>query len=508
MKKRILSLILALFLITTSTTLTAFSGNEYNGPVISENSAAYDFLCFMSNPDPNSEHKVFPFACFKITGSSSYRICKNSIEGFNDSIFAENECTVTSLMPTLIIYHVEDNISLNDAYDKTGNVKSIDEPIILSSEGNSQNIECTLPDGTYIFEAPYGQNIGTIRVVVNKGLFDTSFEVWKDITYGNLTFRLQNGEATLTGCDIYYQGELDIPSEVDGCPVTTISDGAFISCDYITTINLPKTVKYIETQALSLLPNLTSINVDESSEEFTSIDGVLFNKNKSHLVQYPMAKEGKTYTVPNTVHIIGFSSFIGCRYLEKVIIPDSVYSIDIAAFAFAESLRSITLPESIAAINDNAFHELAALENVYYQGTEEEWNNITFGEYNISLFMAAIEFKDTIKVYLNGEKVTFDQFPIIINDRTLVPMRAIFEAFGAIVEWDDENAKVISTKDDTTIEMTIGNSIMYKNGETISLDAALMLAGSRTLVPVRAVAESFECTVEWDAENRTVIITE
>ncbi len=111
-----------------------------------------------------------------------------------------------------------------------------------------------------------------------------------------------------------------------------------------------------------------------------------------------------------------------------------------------------------------------------------------------------------ITVTLDGNVLEFDQNPIIVNSRTMVPLRAIFESLGATVEWDQDTQTVTSVKGDTTISMTIGKAEMKKNEEVIVLDVAPQIVGNRTLVPVRAVAESFNCIVDWDGETQTVII--
>lgn len=116
------------------------------------------------------------------------------------------------------------------------------------------------------------------------------------------------------------------------------------------------------------------------------------------------------------------------------------------------------------------------------------------------------EVKDDITVTLNGEAIEFDQSPIIVDGRTLVPLRAIFEALGATVDWNGETKTVTSTKDGTTISMTIGKAEMYKNGEVKELNVASQIVGGRTLVPVRAIAESFNVNVDWDGDTRTVIL--
>ncbi len=116
--------------------------------------------------------------------------------------------------------------------------------------------------------------------------------------------------------------------------------------------------------------------------------------------------------------------------------------------------------------------------------------------------------KDSISVTVNNTPITFDQNPLIINGRTLAPVRAIFEALGATVEWKNDTREVISTKGDVTITMAIDSTTMYKNGNPITLDVAPQIIGGRTLVPVRAIAEAFNCKVEWNNDTQTVIITE
>lgn len=113
-----------------------------------------------------------------------------------------------------------------------------------------------------------------------------------------------------------------------------------------------------------------------------------------------------------------------------------------------------------------------------------------------------------VTVTLNGEKMIFDQSPVVVDGRTLVPLRAIFEALGATVEWNGTTQTVTSTKDGTIISMTIGKTEMYKNGEKIALDIAPQIVGGRTLVPVRAVAEGFGVSVDWNGETNTVILNE
>ena len=112
-----------------------------------------------------------------------------------------------------------------------------------------------------------------------------------------------------------------------------------------------------------------------------------------------------------------------------------------------------------------------------------------------------------INVIVNGKKLVFtDVAPFIVDGRTLVPLRAIFEALGAEIVWNDETKTVTSVKDGVTVSFTIGSTELIRNGEVINLDVPSQIYESRTVVPVRAIAESFGAKVTWIADSRTVDI--
>jgi len=121
-------------------------------------------------------------------------------------------------------------------------------------------------------------------------------------------------------------------------------------------------------------------------------------------------------------------------------------------------------------------------------------------------FVASAE--DAITVTLDGVAIDFaDQAPTIIDGRTLVPLRAIFEALGATVEWDQVTKTVTSERGSDKIELTVGSDTFYKNGERGDLDVPGQILNGRTLVPARAIAEAYGVDVQWDAATRTVILT-
>ena len=122
--------------------------------------------------------------------------------------------------------------------------------------------------------------------------------------------------------------------------------------------------------------------------------------------------------------------------------------------------------------------------------------------------VTAVNASAGISVVINDKPVEFgDVAPQIIESRTMVPLRAIFEALNATVDWDDATKTVKSTKGDTTISLTIGENKLIKNGEDKELDVPAQIIESRTLVPVRAISEAFDCKVDWEDSTKTVKIT-
>ena len=117
---------------------------------------------------------------------------------------------------------------------------------------------------------------------------------------------------------------------------------------------------------------------------------------------------------------------------------------------------------------------------------------------------------EDIKVVVNGSRVNFaDTEPFIENGRTLVPMRAIFEALGAEVVWNTwtRSTDTYDPMTNTSIVITADSDVMLVNGEEVQLDVPAKIVNGRTVVPVRAVAEGMTAKVEWDAQTSTVNIT-
>ena len=125
----------------------------------------------------------------------------------------------------------------------------------------------------------------------------------------------------------------------------------------------------------------------------------------------------------------------------------------------------------------------------------------------VIMVMGVPTFATEISVLINGEPIASDQPPVNQDGRTLVPLRAIFVALGASIDWNSDTQTVTVVTEDVTVIMQIGNNVFTRNGERITLDVPPQIVGSRTLVPIRAVAESFGADVDWEQSTQTVVIS-
>ena len=117
------------------------------------------------------------------------------------------------------------------------------------------------------------------------------------------------------------------------------------------------------------------------------------------------------------------------------------------------------------------------------------------------------EYDNHIEVFLHGCYLTFDVDPQLINGRVMVPMRVVFQSIGANVDWNAKTKTITATRGSTVVKATIGSRTLNINGSTKTMDVAPVIINGRTLVPVRFVSESFGYNVNWNSNSRAVTIT-
>ena len=267
-----------------------------------------------------------------------------------------------------------------------------------------------LPINTYAADSIDG--------IYAESLTSSAVAIGDTFTIGSLTYEvIADNEVEVSDCDYATSGAIDIPACVsygeNDFNVTSIGDKAFEGCSSLTSVTIPNSVTSIGDDAFEGCFDLTSINVDKDNTVYSSIDGVLYDKAKTQLIRCPGAKTSVTIpnsvtsigggafafcksltsvTIPNGVTSIGDNTFLWCISLTSVTIPDSVTSIGYGAFDSCESLTSVTIPDSVTSIGDEAFAYCSSLTDVYYTGTQEEWNKISFGSYNDVLENSTIHY--------------------------------------------------------------------------------------------------------------------
>lgn len=230
---------------------------------------------------------------------------------------------------------------------------------------------------------------GTVLVAYPQGKNDTSYSIPESVTcIASDAF----GGSRLTS--------VTIPESV-----ISIRLGAFFGCNGLTSITIPKSVVSIGDLALADCANLSSIYADEENTVYTSVDGILFNKEKTTLVVYPSGRKTTSYRIPEGVTSIGDYAFDGC------------------------GLTSVTIPGSVTSIGSSAFSGCPSLKDVYYAGTQTQWDAVQIGDYNGPLFKATLHFKFANSVAFGscGDNLTWD----IGADRTLT-----ISGIGAMVDYE------------------------------------------------------------------------
>ena len=194
---------------------------------------------------------------------------------------------------------------------------------------------------------------------------------------------------TSIGSSAFYDCD-SLTSVTIGDGVTSIGEGVFSHCYSLTSVTIPDSVTSIGSGAFWYCYSLTSVKVDSNNKNYSSDSyGVLYNKNKTTLIQYPIGNSRKTFTIPDSVESIGNYAFHNCDSLTSVTIGNGVKSIDYQAFFDCDSLTSVTIPDSVESIGSYAFYSCDSLTSVTIGDSVESIGSWAF-EYCDSLTSVTI----------------------------------------------------------------------------------------------------------------------
>ncbi len=253
-------------------------------------------------------------------------------DDYNDNIF------------TVTISSGVTSIGDNSFYS-CSNMLSVEIPDSVTSIGESAFDGC---DGLTSVEIP--DSVTSI----GKSAFDCCYGL-TDVTIPDSVTSIS--DRAFACC--YGLSDMTIPDTV-----TSIGEEAFYFCKNLTDITIPSSVTTIGDRAFGRCKSLTTITVSENNTRYCSEDGVLFDKQKTTLIQYPAGKQGITYVIPDSVTSFGYQAFAYCEALTSVTIPDSVTSIGEDMFFYCGSLTNVTIPDSVTSIGKNAFFYCVSLTDV------------------------------------------------------------------------------------------------------------------------------------------------
>ncbi len=273
-------------------------------------------------------------------GNSAFHYCSslssvtigNSVTSIGDSAFYCCENLVSVTIPDSVT-----NIG-DSAFKDCTNLSSVTIGNSVTSIGNNAFGDCTNFTAVYITDLTAWCNID-----FHYGYFATN-----PLYYAN---------------NLYLNGEL-IENLVIPDGVTEIKSYVFCGCTSLTSVTIPDSVMSIDWNAFNLCTNLTSINVSENNQNYSSVDGVFFNKDKTELIKYPEENTRTEYVIPDSVTSISGYAFEDCSNLTSITIPDSVTSIGNYAFSHCTSLISITIPVNVSSIGRCSFLYCTGLERV------------------------------------------------------------------------------------------------------------------------------------------------
>ncbi len=278
----------------------------------------------------------------------------NSVTSIGSDAFQECTRLTSVTIPNSVI-----NIG-SEAFQACTSLTSVTIPASVTNIGDGAFESC------YSLPAIVVDTLNPSYTSVDGVLFDKSLTTLVEYPGGKGGFySIPNGVTSIG--DSAFLDCRSLTNVTIGNSVTNIGDSAFSYCINLTSVSIPESVTSIGFEAFFLCDGMASITVDASNPAYSSVDGVLFDKSQTTLIQYPAGNAGSSYTIPNSVTSIRNGAFEDCTYLTRVTISNSVTNIPGYAFMW-DTLTSVTIPSSVTSIGDQAF-ALTSLTSLCFLGS-------------------------------------------------------------------------------------------------------------------------------------------
>ena len=309
------------------------------------------------------------------TGTTTFTLTDDTTKGFNIS----GTLTVPTSIPISSIKSVSvgtDVTSIGaNAFNSAFNLESI----IISSSVTTIGVNAFI-NTTNIMSIHVDSNNANFSSDNFGVLFDKKITTLIQYPNGNkrTSYTIPNTVTSIADYAFLFATSLtsiEVPSSV-----ISIGESAFQNMTSLKMIEVPSSVTTIGNNVLYGASSLQSIKVDPNNVNYSSDNfGVLFDKNKTTILQYPIGNTQSSYIIPNTITNIGANAFIYAKYLQSITIPNTVTSIGANAFFGTSSLQIIEVPSSVTSIGDNAFTSATSLTSITVNSNNTIYSSDNFG---------------------------------------------------------------------------------------------------------------------------------
>ena len=319
------------------------------------NTGAFGELVIPNTIEGNPVTSIGAGAFYNCTSLTSIPI-PDGVTSIGDTAFGN--CTSLTSIP------IPDSVTLIGAYA----FQDCTSLTSITFFGAAPAVGADAFSGVAVWFPERARALVTIEAVSSFGEVGTD---WNGLTLDRILTWTTTGEnVTITDCEEEASGELVIPDTIEGNPVTIIGGSAFRNCSSLMSITIPNSVTSIGYRAFLACSSLTTIEVGAGNVNYTDVNGVLFNTEKTVLHTYPAGKTGANYTIPDSVTSIGGGAFWKCILTSITFGKNSkLASIGADAFIYCSSLTIITIPDSVTSIGGRAFYSCSSLESITFLGT-------------------------------------------------------------------------------------------------------------------------------------------